>query len=128
MTFIPLGIKIEIGALKQEKKQMVIKKRRSRARKPVSQLAKSTKISYEWKKKRKGMKTGSGSPFKLMEEVGKKRGMKSPGGFAASIGRDKYGKAKFQAMAIAGKKRAAAKRKGTTTTRSRRTATKKRYT
>src|SRR5262249_44241622 len=35
----------------------------------------------------------------------------SPGGLAASIGRRTYGKKAFQKMAIAGKKRAAAKRK-----------------
>ena len=54
----------------------------------------------------KSMKPGGGGRFqKLKKELGKK-GVKDPGALAASIGRKKYGKEKFQQMAAKGKKRA----------------------
>jgi hypothetical protein len=54
----------------------------------------------------KSMKPGGGGRFqKLKKELGKK-GVKDPGALAASIGRKKYGKEKFQQMAAKGRKRA----------------------
>lgn len=51
-------------------------------------------------------KLGTGARFKaLKEKVGKKKGVKSPGAVAAFIGRKKYGKKKFQALAAAGRKK-----------------------
>jgi hypothetical protein len=41
---------------------------------------------------------------KLTEALSKKKGIRNPGAVAASIGRKKYGKAKFQKAAAAGKK------------------------
>jgi len=49
-------------------------------------------------------KLGSGKRFKALSSKLKKQGVKNPGGLAASIGRKKYGKEKFQKMAAAGRK------------------------
>lgn len=49
-------------------------------------------------------KLGSGKRFKDLSSKLKKQGVKNPGGLAASIGRKKYGKKKFQKMAAAGRK------------------------
>ena len=51
-------------------------------------------------------KLGSGARFKkLTNELSTKGGVKHPKALAAWIGRKKYGKAHFQAMAAAGKKK-----------------------
>lgn len=43
---------------------------------------------------------GSGGRFKALEhKIGHKSGVRNPGAVAAAIGRSKYGKAHFQAMA-----------------------------
>lgn len=47
---------------------------------------------------------GEGSRFKAVEASAKAGGAKNPGAVAASIGRKKYGKKRFQKMAAAGKK------------------------
>lgn len=55
---------------------------------------------------KKSMKPGSEGRYqKLVKEL-KKSGAKDPRALAASIGRKKYGKKKFQEMAAKGKKRA----------------------
>jgi hypothetical protein len=41
---------------------------------------------------------------KLKGQLAKKKGVRNPGAVAASIGRKKYGKAKFQKAAAQGKK------------------------
>jgi hypothetical protein len=47
---------------------------------------------------------GSGGRFAALKaKLGKKPGIKNPGALAASIGRKKYGKAKFQSLAAKGK-------------------------
>lgn len=46
-----------------------------------------------------------GSAFRALVEKLSHRGVKDPKALAAWIGRRKYGKAKFQAMAAAGRKR-----------------------
>lgn len=52
----------------------------------------------------KSMKLGGGGRFaKLKKELAKK-GASSPGGLAAYIGRQKYGKKKMASMAAKGKK------------------------
>lgn len=48
---------------------------------------------------------GEGSRFKAVEESARLGGAKNPGGIAAAIGRKKYGKAKFQKLAVAGRKK-----------------------
>lgn len=51
-------------------------------------------------------KLGSGERFKkLKEAISKKGNVKDPGAVAAAIGREKYGNAKMNQMAQAGKKR-----------------------
>lgn len=47
---------------------------------------------------------GSGERFKALTKELKKGGAKEPAALAAAIGRKKYGKAKFQALAAKGKK------------------------
>jgi len=54
----------------------------------------------------KSMKVGGGGRFKKLEGQLKKKGAKDPKALAASIGRKKYGKKKFQTMAAKGRKRA----------------------
>jgi len=49
-------------------------------------------------------KPGSGSRFKKLKgELAHQKGVKNPGALAASIGRAKFGKKKFQGMAAKGK-------------------------
>jgi len=62
--------------------------------------------------KGKEPKLGSGKRFEALEKaVSKRKGASDPGAIAAAIGRKKYGTAKFQKMAAAGRHRAAVKRK-----------------
>lgn len=63
------------------------------------------------KGKKKSMKLGGGGRFQKLKEEVAKEGVSNPGAVAAAIGRKKYGKAKFQAMAAKGRKRAAKKGK-----------------
>jgi hypothetical protein len=50
-------------------------------------------------------KLGSGARFvSLKNKLAKKPGIEDPGALAASIGRKKFGKKKFQSLAAAGKK------------------------
>ena len=48
---------------------------------------------------------GEGSRFAAVEKSARLGGATNPAAVAASIGRKKYGKKKFQAMALAGRKR-----------------------
>jgi hypothetical protein len=48
-------------------------------------------------------KLGSGARFAALKETLSKKGAKNPGGLAASIGRKKFGKKKFQGLAKKGK-------------------------
>lgn len=50
-------------------------------------------------------KLGSGARFRKLTEELARKGAKDPAALAASIGRAKYGKARFQRMAQAGRKR-----------------------
>ena len=52
------------------------------------------------------MKVGGGGRFSKLAKQLKRKGVRNPKALAASIGRKKYGKAKFQKMAAAGKRRA----------------------
>jgi hypothetical protein len=54
--------------------------------------------------KAKHSKLGSGARFKAVAAAAKKGGARDPGAVAAAIGRKKYGNAKMQKMAAAGKK------------------------
>lgn len=56
-------------------------------------------------------KLGSGARFKAVEEKAAKSGARNPAAVAAAAGMKKYGKAKMEKMAVAGKKRVAAKKK-----------------
>jgi len=58
----------------------------------------------------KSMKLGGGGRFAKLKAKLKGK-VKNPGAVAASIGRKKYGKAKFQKMAAAGRKRASKAKK-----------------
>jgi hypothetical protein len=52
------------------------------------------------------MKPGGGARFaKLKKSIAKKGKVSNPGAVAAAIGRKKYGNAKFQKMAAAGRRR-----------------------
>ena len=54
----------------------------------------------------KSMKPGGGGRFAaLKEKLSHRPGVTDPGALAAAIGRKRYGKAKFQKMAAAGKRR-----------------------
>lgn len=48
---------------------------------------------------------GSGKRFASLKSKLASKGIKNPGGLAAKIGREKYGKKKFQAMAAKGRQR-----------------------
>ena len=47
---------------------------------------------------------GSGARFKALSKKLRKRGARDPDALAASIGRKKFGKKRFQELATAGKK------------------------
>ena len=51
----------------------------------------------------KSMKPGGGGRFEKLSGELKRKGVKDPDALAASIGRKKYGKAKFQKMAAKGR-------------------------
>lgn len=57
-----------------------------------------------YKKVAKTKPPGEGSRFKAVEESARLGGATNPAAVAASIGRKKYGKKRFQEMAAAGKK------------------------
>lgn len=68
-------------------------------------LAQSTKLGREHARVMAKVPAGAGGRFKsLKEKLAKKPGIKTPGALAAAIGRKKFGKKRFQAMAVAGKK------------------------
>ena len=52
-------------------------------------------------------KLDTGKRFKSLKAKLAKRGVRDPGAVAAVIGRKKYGKARFQKLAAAGRKRRA---------------------
>ena len=57
-------------------------------------------------------KLGTGKRFAaLTKAISKRKGVTDPEAVAAAIGRRKFGEAKFQKLAVAGRKRAALKRK-----------------
>jgi len=53
----------------------------------------------------KGAKLGSGKRFAAVAKSAKAGGARDPAAVAAAIGRKKYGKKRFQAMASKGRKR-----------------------
>jgi hypothetical protein len=59
--------------------------------------------SYE--RVRRRSKPGSGARFQALSEDLAKKGAKNPRALAAWIGRRKYGKKRFQAMAAKGRRR-----------------------
>lgn len=61
--------------------------------------------------KNKSMKPGGGGRFAKLKSKLARKGVRNPGAVAAAIGRKKYGKKKFQAMAVKGRKRAAKRQK-----------------
>ena len=58
-----------------------------------------------YEKAAKKYKPGEGGRFKAVEKAAAAGGAENPGAVAAAIGRKKYGKAKFQAMAAAGRRK-----------------------
>jgi hypothetical protein len=59
----------------------------------------------------KKSRAGSGKRFKSLSRKLKKKGVRNPNALAASIGRKKFGKKKFQKMASTGRRRAARRRR-----------------
>jgi hypothetical protein len=59
----------------------------------------------------KKARAGSGKRFKSLSRKLKKKGVRNPNALAASIGRKKFGKKKFQKMASTGRRRAARRRR-----------------
>ncbi len=60
---------------------------------------------------KKMAKLGTGKRFKAVEASAEKSGARDPAAVAAAAGMKKYGKMKMEKMAVAGKKRVAAKKK-----------------
>jgi hypothetical protein len=63
------------------------------------------------RRKARKPKLGTGKRFAKLKGSLRKKGVKNPDALAASIGRKKYGKKKFQKMAAAGRRRSAKKRR-----------------
>ena len=55
---------------------------------------------------KKSMKLGMGGRFAALKAKAEAGGARNPGAVAAAAGRQKYGTARFQKMAVAGRKRA----------------------
>lgn len=55
--------------------------------------------------KGKSMQPGGGGQFAKLEDAFGSKGIKDPGALAAALGREKYGKEKFQDMAANGLRR-----------------------
>lgn len=68
--------------------------------------AKAGKLKKTGKTMGKSNKLGGGGRFAKMKSKLAAKGAKNPGALAAFIGRKSLGKAKFQKLAAAGKKRA----------------------
>lgn len=56
-------------------------------------------------KVKKKPKLGTGERFRKVEAAARKGGARNPAAVAAAAGRKKYGKARFQKLAAAGRKR-----------------------
>jgi hypothetical protein len=54
---------------------------------------------------KKSMRVGGGGRFAKLKKKLSRKGIRNPGALAASIGRKKYGKRRFQKMAAKGRKR-----------------------
>ena len=54
---------------------------------------------------------GDGKGFRSLKRKLARKGVRNPAGLAAAIGRKKLGKARFQKLAAAGRRRAARRRK-----------------
>jgi len=77
------------------------KKKRGKGR-----ISQATALKESHEKVMAKSKPGEGKRFKsLKSKLSKKKGVKTPGALAAWIGRRKYGKKKFQAMSVAGKRK-----------------------
>lgn len=72
------------------------------AKKGASKAMVKAKAAY--KRAVKTSKPGAGARSKALKKVVALGGAKNPGAVIAKIGRAKYGKARFQKMAAAGKK------------------------
>ena len=68
----------------------------------MSTLAERIRARRKYQQKKP---VGEGSRFKAIEESARLGGATNPAAVAASIGRKKYGKKRFQAMAAAGRKK-----------------------
>lgn len=66
---------------------------------------KRKKVVYRMPKAGEMPPLGSGERFKAIEEKAKASGARNPAAVAASIGMKKYGKARMQKMAQAGRKK-----------------------
>ena len=67
-----------------------------------SPKAKSARRAYE--RAAAEHPVGEGSRFKAIEKVAEAGGARNPGAVAAAVGRRKYSKARFQKMAVAGRR------------------------
>ena len=61
--------------------------------------------------RRRKPKLGSGKRFKSLKGKLRRKGVRTPGALAASIGRKKFGKRKMAKMSAAGRRRASRRRK-----------------
>jgi len=83
---------------------MAVKRRKKKRGK--GRISQATALKEAHEKVMKRTKPGSGKRFaSLKAKLAKKKGVKTPEALAAWIGRKKWGKKRFQAMAVAGKKR-----------------------
>jgi len=82
---------------------MALYRRKKRGKGKVSQ---ATALGEEHAKVMAKTPAGAGGRFRsLKAKLGRKRGVRTPGALAAWIGRRKYGRAGFQAMAAKGRRR-----------------------
>ncbi|MGD9644020.1 MAG: hypothetical protein AB7V08_14980 [Elusimicrobiales bacterium] len=77
----------------------------------AKKLARSTVAKKIYEREAKGAPVGTGQRFRALTKALAYKGAKNPRALAAWIGRQKYGKKRFQQMAAAGRRRAARKRR-----------------
>ena len=70
-------------------------------------LAERRRLRAKQKRTQKRAKLGTGARFKALVASAKAGGARNPTAVAASIGRKKFGKERFQELAVAGRRRKA---------------------
>lgn len=79
--------------------------------KKAKKTSKATAAEKAYEQAKKTSKPGEGKRFEALSEALEAKGAKNPKALASWIGRRKYGKERFQAMAAVGRRKKAGKKR-----------------